>query len=450
MAGQALAAPSWQSLPEELLSQPGTWQDNIYAYAVGSAEIQVYAGRAGKAEELARKKSLAHTLARFRFSLNCPAIEKNLHNMKGEQLSLLLAPATPELTLSGLSLLRQWRQKNTMFTLARVPRAQLPTGNCPFVDLDQALAVYSHSSEATTTGLNLCFNYARPYTALAKKLGDRLTNHLFGSTPNYNQLLQQNRFHRASLLIAEASSKQPENPEARLANIKKALNLSPFHPQANLQLAGYYREIDQRHGLARLTARRAMADGTGLEQGLVEMAEICKATGSAEEGIWRYLSQQSGTEGQPQEWQAESELLQQAPITSLVIMSGGQAISGESMAPAPPFQQAVQLYQQSSSDDDLLKVLALLVESAEKEPKATQTWNLIGACYRNLGRPLMALPFFWQAVNLQPDFDLALTNLALCSQSLGLAKASSYYLDHPAVQNSSNPWVASIRQKQVQ
>ena len=59
----------------------------------------------------------------------------------------------------------------------------------------------------------------------------------------------------------------------------------------------------------------------------------------------------------------------------------------------------------------------------------------------------MALPFFWQALKLKSDYDLALTNLALCCQELGLMKAAKYYIEYDSVKNSSNSWVQASYKK---
>jgi len=450
VTGQGMAAPAWQDVPQELLLQPDSWRNEQFIYVSGAAQITALAGRHGKAQELARKKSLSRALTVLRLSVSCQPLIEQLPANARQQFSTIFAPLTPELRVEGLTVLRQWQQGDEMFTLASVPLAKLPESSCPYPNLEQALAAYSQFEKASTEGLAFCLGHTAPYGKLNKDLEARLSTHLFGAPPAVAQLLRQNRFQQASKLANKSAKLLATEPAAALELIKKALTLAPFHAQANLQLARFYRINSKQPGLARLAARRGMADGTALPAGLEEMLQILQATKSTEAEVWEYVKQQTGTTSLPEEWQAEAELLQQASTIALVIRSSGQAIFGNNQPPAPPFHKAVSLYQQSSNNDDLLKVLALLIESAQQQPLAAETWNLIGTCYRNLDRPFMALPFLWQALNLRAGYDLALTNLALCLQKLELQESSAYYLQHKAVQTSDNPWIISIREKQVQ
>jgi hypothetical protein len=53
----------------------------------------------------------------------------------------------------------------------------------------------------------------------------------------------------------------------------------------------------------------------------------------------------------------------------------------------------------------------------------------------------MALPFLWQALTLEPEYDYALTNLGLCCQDLGLMRSARFYFEQEVVKNSPSSWV---------
>jgi Flp pilus assembly protein TadD len=83
----------------------------------------------------------------------------------------------------------------------------------------------------------------------------------------------------------------------------------------------------------------------------------------------------------------------------------------------------------------------MLFEALETRPASAKTHNLIGACYRHLEQPVFALPFLWQALNLDPEYDYSLANLGICCQMLGLKKSAGFYFGHEAVKNSEATWV---------
>ena len=129
------------------------------------------------------------------------------------------------------------------------------------------------------------------------------------------------------------------------------------------------------------------------------------------------------------------------PIPNLVAASLGQAVDGDAKSPDQEFGRAVEMFNRAKTDKDVGHVLDLLFNACENQPASPKTYNLIGACYRHLEKYEMALPFLWQALTLQPEYDFALTNLALCCRSLGLEKSARYYFEHDAVKNSKNKWV---------
>jgi len=217
-------------------------------------------------------------------------------------------------------------------------------------------------------------------------------------------------------------------------------------------LADYFLTERLEPALALAAAEKALRDGTNPQEGLKLQVECLEKMNSPEAEVWQYLLADSrkGAFGYPPEWERELELLVNLKIASMVIASSGQAVEEEDSPPDPEFNQAVALFQQSKNDDDILRSLALLISACEKQPFSAKTYNLIGVCYRHLGKPAVALPFLWQALKLKPEYDFALTNLGLCCQSLGLMEAAKYYFEYDAVKNSTNAWVQDSYTKFVE
>ena len=115
--------------------------------------------------------------------------------------------------------------------------------------------------------------------------------------------------------------------------------------------------------------------------------------------------------------------------------------------PAPEYVQAVTLFNQAKTDEEIGRVIDLLLLACEKQPLSAETYNLIGACYRHLGKYETALPFLWQALTFKPEYDLALVNLGLCCEKLGLMRAAGYYFGQEAVKNSGSDWVLECFKK---
>ena len=244
------------------------------------------------------------------------------------------------------------------------------------------------------------------------------------------------------LKSAELHAKTGNWQEA-FEEVRHALEFAPNYGRAHFVLADYFLTERLEPALALAAAEKALRDGTNPQEGLKLQVECLEKMNSPEAEVWQYLLADSkkGEFGYPPEWERELELLVNLKIASMVIASSGQAVEGEDSPPDPEFKKAVDLYGKVKNDDDLQKVIAHLISAAKKEPRSARTWNLIGACYRNLNQPLMALPFLWQALKLKPEYDFALTNLGLCCQSLGLWKSAQYYFEYDVVKNSTNAWV---------
>ena len=143
----------------------------------------------------------------------------------------------------------------------------------------------------------------------------------------------------------------------------------------------------------------------------------------------------------PETWKPELKRFGDKPVVNLVVASLGQAVESDSELPAGEFGRAAALFNEAKTDDDVSRVIDLLLAVCEKHPASAKVYNLIGACYRHLGKYEIALPFLWQALTIEPEYDYALTNLGLCCQSLKLNEAARFYFEHEAVRNSANRWV---------
>ena len=149
----------------------------------------------------------------------------------------------------------------------------------------------------------------------------------------------------------------------------------------------------------------------------------------------------NGISSLPDTWKKNLPNLENRPVPYLVMLSLGHAVEGRSEPPPEEYATAVRLFNQAKDENDVANVLKLLFQACEKQPASAKTYNLIGACYRHLDQPEMALPFLWQALKLKPEYDYALTNLGLCSQSLGIPDSARFYFEHEAVKKSSSNWV---------
>jgi len=139
-----------------------------------------------------------------------------------------------------------------------------------------------------------------------------------------------------------------------------------------------------------------------------------------------------------------------APLAEINNISCGclkKMIERKTAPPAPEYIHAVNLFNQAKTDEDVGRVIDLLLLACEKQPLSPETYNLIGACYRHLGKYEIALPFLWQALTFKPEYDFALVNLGLCCGKLGLMQAAEYYFGQEAVRESGNGWVRGCREK---
>ena len=455
------AAPSWDDVPQQLRHQSGVQQQADYFFATGMAEEEVIAGRADKAYELARKKSLARAMQQIALASSCSHLLEGLSPKDQQEFIRYFATQFGRVHIKGLTIIRQWNDKGHSYTTIAVPQTSLTENSCQYPDLSSIIAEYLSAGRDTVEGLLFCLSQTPRHSRRERVIRQRLAglyqlqgiSHLghvveqdsFGATTStsLDSLILQNRLERARILVKDAERYTASNDwQQALPLISQALELSPRYAPSFLLLSDYFLRREQ-PALALAAANKAMRSSTFFQKALEQQVACLMKMNSEEVEVLQYLLALSreGSTGYPAEWEQELELLAEVKIASLVIASGGQAVEGENCSPGPEFNQAVELYGNAKNDDDLHKVLAHLISTVEKEPYSAQTWNLIGACYRNLNRPLMALPFLWQALKLDPDYDLALANLALCCRELGLLRSTRYYIEYEAVKNSANDWV---------
>lgn len=450
---QAFASPTWQDVPHELQHQVGSIQKGDYLFATGMAEAEIMDGRAGKAHERAQKKSLNRAMQQIHLVAACGDLLADLSQSDQQIFAELFIPLLPDLHMKGLTVVRQWQKNMFNFTTVALPMDALHDLTCPYFDLNAVISSYLDTEKRSIKGLTFCLNHTERYTDTGKVIRQHLTmllnaqNGYYLVLPNSRELhdlLLQRRFAQANQRLETAKQLKSEGKWSQAsAAAWGAVKLVPALSDAHFLLADYYLTIQNQPALALLAVEKGLRAGTNLQRGLQLQVNALQNLQSDEVEIWKYLLNKTrhNATDYPAEWEKELEILKDIRMVSLVIASCGQAVEGSSRQADPEFNRAVELYSKVKNDDDLLKVLSLLISAAEKELYSAKTWNLIGACYRNLHRPEMALPFLWQALKLKPDYDLAFTNLGLCCQELKLMKAAGYYFEQEAVKNSTNNWV---------
>ena len=240
--------------------------------------------------------------------------------------------------------------------------------------------------------------------------------------------------------MAEKSASKNRWNEA-LDYASSALDLAPACADVYMVLADYLLKEQKEPLFAICAAEKAMRDGSRVEDALRKALAIKELTRNPEEELYRYMLDHRG--------ETEKDILPEPefPIAYLVLKSEGMAIEGKCQAPGGEFKEAAALFGRAEGDDDIIKALKNLFAACERRPNVAQTYNLIGACYRHLGKPGMAISFFRQALSLNPAYDYALTNMGLCCQEIGLMKSAEYYFEQEAVRKSPSPWVRGRYEK---
>lgn len=464
-----LGADSLHNAPRQ--RQVGTERHGDYLFSTAKAKSEVIGGRVDKADELARKKSLARAMQQLHLMIVCPDLAGGLPLDGQLRLNEVLTGLLPDIHLQGVEVVDQWRKGEDHFSTISVPLAGMRDISCPFADITDVIDAYLESEQTSIDGLAFCLGHTPRYSKTAAIIRARIAQN-YGArkldiisrlfTPELAATFSAGRmdllavpYYRARadipLKSAELHAKTGNWQEA-FEEVRHALEFAPNYGRAHFLLADYFLTERIEPALALAAAEKALRDGTNPQEGLKLQVECLEKMNSPEAEVWQYLLADSkkGAFGYPPEWERELELLVNLKIASMVIAGSGQAVEGEDSPPDPEFKKAVALFQQSKNDDDILRSLALLLSACEKQPFSAKTYNLIGSCYRHLGKPAVALPFLLQALKLKPEYDFALTNLGLCCQSLGLMEAARYYFEYDAVKKSTNGWVQDSYAKFVE
>ena len=465
----AAVEPGWKDVPRGLKKKEGTQLKGEFLFATGVAGAEDI--RQDKAHELAKKKSLLRALQLVHMASSCKNAPAGLNPDERRLFVRLFTSLVPPVRVQGLTVIRQWETGQSHFTAVAVPLSALKDVPCEFPDLSTAIDRYIKTEQPLLQGLAFCLQHAHRYSRLyqvtLKRVGRWYEDHgikvlarcfLVSQTNDkritpVDTLVFQNRLAKAASLTGQAEKHAVKgNWDAVLDIISQALNLVPTYSRAYMVLADYFMLSQKNPAFALRAAEKAMQDGTYLEKALNRKVQYLKLLHSPEKEAFQFMLSRFNTEGQNSggrsskgglagDWANQVDWLTDFPVSYQVFFSAGQAVDGAPKAPDAEFGRAVAIYNQAKTDEDVDRVLDLLFSACENQPASPKTYNLIGACYRHIGKPEMALPFLWQALTLESEYDFALTNLALCCHSLGLEESASYYIEHEAVKDSKNKWV---------
>lgn len=453
--------PHWGDVPHALKQTPGAMVQGNWIYATGDAML---AGiRPDKAHELSRQKSHHRALQWLRINGTCNTLAESLPADKRENFFNIFLPFIPPVHVAQLRTIRQWESDDATLTVVAAPVEALSGIECPFPDLNALIRHYIEQPDVSLTGLMFCLNLAPRYSALAShiraKTGRFLRQQTLSSLSQcfldadaldasgvplmlYHQIHQAEALTRRAAHLAE-NGKWPEALDA----VETALSLAPLYSPAYLLLGQYLLHENNQPNLALEAAQKALRGGCCFKKAMELKRQCLMQLGSDEAEIYAYLlkkareKDETAYSGYPFQLDDQMPIIDGKTMADLVVNSAGSAVATSDQPPDPAFERAVALFQGAGSDADIHNVLELLFEALSRQPASAKTHNLIGACLRHLNQPGLALPFLWQAVNLKPDYDLALANLGICCAMLGQKKSASYYFSHPAVMHSDNQWV---------
>lgn len=466
LSAPALASdPGWENVPQHLKNQQGVQQAGEYFYVTAMVQAK-NSVRPDKTHEVARKKSLLRALQILYIESICSDLLTSIGLKEQDQFVHLLTSMAPGIHVQGLTVIRQWEKGQKHFTAIAVPLTAIKDIPCKFPDLSSVISHYIELDQVAIESLAFCLRNASRYSSLNKAVRKRIGRfyHEKGQKAlslcfiqdqsvetkltTLQQLSLQNSIYHATQLTSQAEGFAAKGQWNKVLDLtSQALDLALTHARAYLLLSDYLQHELKKPGFALCAVEKAMRDGTLFYEGLSRVVSILREMNSQEAEIFHFLLSQCKTEKNgcdykwPMIWKDEIKKLTDTQIPYLIPLSLGMAVQGNSGQPGAEFRQALALFEQAGNDADVGQALELLIQECEKQSASAITYNLIGACYRNLGKPSFALPFFWQALTLKPEYDYALTNLGLCCQSLGVMKSASYYFDQKAVKASHNNWV---------
>ena len=452
----------WGDMPERLKQDEGTAYQGNFLYATGVARASVSV-RPDKTHDVARRKSLLRAIQLIRMASSCRELASNLDESEHQEFIKLFSPLAPGFRIEGITIVRQWEKKGSHFTTVAVPVASLGHIPCSFSDLSEIVSGYLKSGHVSQDGLIFSLRHTPRYSRLNREIlkragvwyqerGLRVQARCFlndkapdaGGQPLKTFILQ-NSIMRAGQLTGQAEAKAVKGRwDKAMDYASQALDIMPTYSRTYLLLSDYFLKELKNPAFALEAAQKALQDGTYLKEALKRIVFCLEELDSPEKEVFQFLlsrSEKGGDKAFQSPWNEDIAMLADARVPYLVLLSLGQAVEGESDPPGPEYGQAVALFNKANNDEDVMQVLVLLFSACEKHPYSEKTYNLIGACFRLLGKPDLALPFLWQALTLRPEYDYALTNLGLCCQKLGLMQSARFYFEHEAVANSKSDWV---------
>ena len=388
MAGE----PKWQNVPEIIRTRPGTAQKGNFLFATGVAGAENI--RADKAHEIARKKSFLRAIQMIQIASSCKDLIADLKPDEQLQFIQIFAPFAADDHIKGITVIRQWEKKRIHYTTLAAPLAEVSNIKCKFPDLSSAIFSYIVIDNPSISGLAFCLRHVPGHSSLNNKIKNRITK--------------------------------------------------------------WFKDNDQKE-FALCTTENGLQDGGCFKNALERKAAYLKALSCPEAEVYQFILSQytappdteyyAWSEIWPLAWKSEMKRLKDNPVSNLIVASFGHAVTGKPAPPAAEYIQAVNLFNRAKTDEDVGRVIDLLLLACEKQPLSPETYNLIGACYRHLRKYETALPFLRQALTLKPEYDFALVNLGLCCGKLGLMQAAEYYFGQEAVKKSGNAWVRGCREK---
>ncbi|WP_161939974.1 tetratricopeptide repeat protein [Dissulfuribacter thermophilus] len=457
------SSPGWNSAPSRLKQAPGVVEQDGWIYATALETVSPGSYRQDKANEIAMKKALASAIRMAGMAAVCGQLTASLEQDQIQDFFLLLAPALPPLRLERMTVLRQWEIGYGQYAMCAVPLSSAAGVVCPFPDLPSAISAYLQSNALSLDGLSFSLGLTPRHSRLASSIRARMGELLAGTglkcsvtCPSGGRrgsgyggeifklaLIQQRRIQAESMVMQARKAGEKGRWTQALDLASRAISVYPACSSAYLLIAEHFMK-EGRYPMAVPFLERALAVPGQDQKALKLLVSCLEGCNSPEAELYRLILSRTGRRRSvPDQWSKEATRLSDmgAQVSRLVLLSAGNALEGPAVQADQDFKKAITAYSQATGDEDVALVLDKLLVSRDRYPYCAEAYNLIGACYRNLGRPFLAIPFLLQALRLRPGYDMALVNLGICCKELGLKGATRYYFSHPEVAGSANKWV---------
>ncbi len=427
-------------------------------YITGSARLRN--PDSAKDSERTAKKSRLAALKILAFYAEARDLVDNLAPVNREIfLKEFYVSRTGTVSPRGILTDRQFESEGKIFTTLKIEKTAMAEIPITIHSLDEALVRYLKCEIQTIAGFHFCLGHTACGTTLDLFARQQATqfftrkdvpelalvcqpnNTLDRDSTKPNPLTDIQRYRLAEEIIFRgmvAKNNHNQDDIQTLALVKQALNIYPQSPSALTILSTLLlkRELP---ALARLAAEKALANDFYANRAATQYTSCLEVEKSPVTDLYKMAT------ANLKEHCKTAKFLETTnqPATTMISLSLGRAFTG------PASNHNSKIYQQAEQTflhDPPAKALPLTIQAVEENPHSPRALNLLGSTYRELGEPLKALPFFWQSLKLQPDSDLAFTNLALCCTDLGLESAAKFYFDRQVVKKSSNAWVNKCRQ----